>query len=390
MFDRYKGIIKLEEYIKEVYGYDYQGRKELIEQSFILYEGTGYSAAFWVKDKENNSYLFKSSKEYPESTLYGELISNKLCNILGISCAEVRVCEFDGSYGILSKKLTNDDETIINGGELIQYVLDNYWKISGDKQYDGINSFLNDKSFLELYQIPKSILSLNDEQKIKYVYNNLNNLEQLWAIIDLYVKLNGYDAKDRICIIDNLVKMFIFDVITMQCDRHIENWGIIFDSIKKIILPCPFYDNAGILGLSHKNLDEYIDLFNTEYSIYVNRHKGNDKYGFINLFYKHKLLLTLNESDIKNPKQRTRKNNMEVLSNFLKVTSSLYTELFLDYINKVNSVDMLELLKEIELDNGIVIPDKIKTYINTVWNVNLDYIKKEMKLYGLEVEKYEK
>lgn len=53
MFDKYKKLIKLEEYIKEEYGYDYCDITKLMEQKFISYEGIGYSARFWIKDKEN-------------------------------------------------------------------------------------------------------------------------------------------------------------------------------------------------------------------------------------------------------------------------------------------------------------------------------------------------
>lgn len=387
MYYKYVGIIDLVKFMKDEYGYEYINDDELIKQPFVSYEGTGASARLWFTDKNGDSYLFKYSKEYFCSNVYGELISNKLCKILDIPCGDVRACILDGEVGILSKKITKKNEKIISGGEVIQNVLDKYY-LAFHKDEKEAKTILEDQSFLELYNIPESIHKLKDTFKLNYVYNNLNNLEQLWAIIDLYVKFNGYSKERRVEIVDSLVKTFIFDVITMQSDRHIGNWGIIYNEETKDISKCALWDNSDILNLPKEDLNSYIKKFNDEYNAYLKFSEQEDSTSqFCNFLYKERLLLTVSEDDITNAKAKKRKNNMEVLSNFLTVTASPYTELLLHYVNKINKIDFDELINEVEIENNVTMPEEVKDYVIRVWQCNLNFIKQNMKRHGLEVEK---
>lgn len=385
MFEKYSGLISLEDYLKNEYGcYDFN-IKNLMTNDFISYEGNGNTAKFWIKDKNNESYLFKASDDFTPATVYGELISKKICEVLGIPSAEVRACTFKGKLGILSKKVNREDQTIINGGELIQFCLNNYGRINENNPYKEKESFLTDEAFKELYQIPSNILRIKKERdQIKYVYNNLNNLEQLWSLISLYVDEHGYDKLQRIEIVDYLVKVFLFDLIMMQADRHIENWGVIYEN--QGIHPCPLYDNASVLGLSYKDLDVRIDKFNDHYKHYKTTHDKKSAELFSNFLYKDRLLLTVSETDITNAKQRKRKNNINVLDGFLKITDKTYIDLFEEYIHKVKSIDFESLIEEIEKGCGITIPHNIKLYIIDNWYCNLEFITAKMKEFGLEVK----
>ena len=393
MFERYKGLINIENFLKEEYEINQFDESSMMKQPFISYEGSGSSAQFWIKDKEGDAYLFKSSDKYPYSTLYGELISKKIADMLGIPCADVRACSFKGKIGILSKKITKENETIINGGEVIQDVLNNYSLINEGKSYLAEESFLTDTKFKELYDIPDSLNTLSNRLKIKYIYNNLNNLDQLWSIIDLYFKHHNRSVEERISIVDYLVKVFIFDVIMMQCDRHIENWGIIHNPDMNKLSPCPLYDNAGVLGLDYTDLHARINVFNDEYKAYLNYPTDKQMENFSNYLYdkNRRLLLTVSADDIKNAKGKIRKNNIKVLSSFLKVTSSIYNTLLCDYISKISNFSISELLNQIQLENNIHIPEDISDYIVKTWTCNLQFIKNTMNSYGLKVdEKYER
>lgn len=388
MFEKYEGLIDLEEFLKKEYGYDKFDKKSMMKQPFISYEGSGSTAQFWITDKEGEQYLFKSSSDYKYATLYGELISKEVAKILGINCADVRACTFQGETGVLSKKITKQNETIINGGQVIQDVLNNYSLINEGKAYLEEESFLTDDTFKELYDIPENLKTLKESLMVKYIYNNLNNLDQLWSIIELYFKCHNRPAKERILVIDYLVKTFIFDVIMMQDDRHIENWGIIYNPDLNGLFPCPLYDNAGVLGLDHTDLNARIKRFNKEYESYINYPTEAHEENFANHLYdkNKRLLLTVSSSDIVNARRKTRKNNMKVLASFLDVTDSVYVDLLCDYVNKVANVDIIQMLKIVENENGLIIPDNVKDYITKVWSSNLKLIKKTMNSYGLEVK----
>lgn len=387
MYDKYKGIIDLVQFMKDEYGYEYINDDELIKQPFVSYEGTGATARLWFTDKKGDSYLFKYSPDFSYSTIYGELISSKLCKMLDISCSGIRACKFNGQIGILSKKITKKDEKIITGGEIIQNVLDKYYLVFHRDETIS-KPILQDELFLELYNIPECIHRVDEVHKLNYVYNNLNNLEQLWSIVALYVEFNGYSNERMQEIVDSLVRTFVFDIITMQSDRHIGNWGIIYNEQTKDIGKCPLWDNSDILNLAKEDLLSYIRKFNDEYNTYIKFSESEEvSFNFCNLLYKNRLLLTVSEQDITNAKAKKRKNNMEVLSHFLEITGSPYIEIFLDYINKAIKINFPELIEQIEKENGIIMDNEVREHIIKVWECNLNFIKQNIKRHGLEVNK---
>lgn len=115
-------MLDLEIYLKTQYNYQFVDMEDLLKQPFIEYEGIGANSLLWIKIN-GEKYLFK---EFAGYEWLGEIISEKIANHLGIPCAEYTICKLKNKYGILSKKFTKKNETIILGAQIIQEVLDKY------------------------------------------------------------------------------------------------------------------------------------------------------------------------------------------------------------------------------------------------------------------------
>lgn len=235
-------IFDLNHYFFKKYEYQYVGMDDLLKQKFIEYENTGANALFWFYIG-TDKFLYKDVSFDGEYLWLGELLSKEIADILGIPCAEYKLCKLGNKYGILSKKFTKKNETIILGVQIIQEVLDKYPWLKNE-------NLLNDNDFVQLYNVPSNIISMNNEkQQTRYLYNNLNNLEQLWSILNIYLTLHKQNSQYLEPIMNYLTQTFIFDLITLQGDRHIGNWGIIENQDSKKITTPLLFDNGDSFNL---------------------------------------------------------------------------------------------------------------------------------------------
>lgn len=225
---------------------------------------------------------------------------------------------------------------------------------------------------------------MNDEkQQTKYLYNNLNNLEQLWSILDIYLTLHQYENKYLNSIMNYLIQIFIFDLITLQGDRHIGNWGIIENQNDKTIYIPLLFDNGTSFNLWKLNSKEspfYINLKNYQ----ENPQKEKLKNQFLSILYKNKMLLTCSEDAITNAKAKKREHNVKVFEYFLKTSSQNYIELARNYIEKIKSVSINALLTKIEIEQHVIIPEHIKNYVIDVMTWNLYFLDEIMNTYTKE------
>lgn len=61
-------------------------------------------------------------------------------------------------------------------------------------------------------------------------------------------------------IMDYLVRVYFFDLITLQGDRHIWNFGVIIDK-ENHVRPAPIFDNANMCNLNRtKTVQEFMQL----------------------------------------------------------------------------------------------------------------------------------
>lgn len=369
-------IFDLNAYFLTKYGYKMDSIDDLLKQKFIEYENTGANALFWIRI-DDNKYLFKELPDEGEYLWLGELLSKEIADILNIPCAEYKLCKLGKKYGILSKKFTKKNETIILGAQIIQEVLDKYpWLTQ--------NSLLEDNEFVELYNVPSAIIHMdNEKQQTKYLYNNLNNLEQLWSILDIYLVLHKQDSKNLSFIMNYLIQMFIFDLIVLQGDRHMGNWGIIENQNSKTISIPPLFDNSTSFNLwkfKTKEQNFYTNL--KSYESHPNKEKVKNQ--FISTLYKDKMLLIGSEDAIINAKAKKRETNLKVFEYFLKNSDQIYINLAKHYIDKIKYVSINDLLTKIENEQRVTIPDNVRNYVIDVMKWNLYFLDELVLTYSKE------
>lgn len=368
MFKSFGETIILKDVFREKFNYKYSTYEDLLKQNFISFEGNGYSAKFWIRDFNGDEFLYK---ETDECHVLGELLTFKIANMLGVPCAECKACYFEDrtGLGILSKKVYEEGETLVLGAQIIQEFLNNYPRNNGN-----VLELLRNPEFRELYGIPDKLMTLDSKNLFRYVINNLNNLEELWAIFENYFD----NSKDVYLMINSLIEIFFLDVFLMQDDRHIENWGLIKSYPSGLYRPAPLLDNAAVFGIDRNG-------FERVQKIEQNKHlldKENTHKEFKKIFYSEKLLLTSSDDDIINARARKRKGNIEILRNFLKISDSRYTEIFLFFKEMLEQCDIRTLIIEIEQENGIVFSETLKEFIIFSFNQNLYYINEMLKEIG--------
>ena len=371
MFD-VKGIINIDKFFLEKYNYVYTNYEDLVKQPFIEYEGVGANAICWIKDGLDR-YLFKEIKQYPYCWL-SEVLSEKIAKILDIPCADYRYATLGNKKGILTKNFLKDDETLILGAQIIQEVLNKY-------PYLKENDIFNDKNFLNMYRVPTNILSYDNINRIKYIHNNLNNIEEVWSLLDVYLTIHDIPKDNLENIIDYLVKMYFFDLITFQKDRHITNWGIIKLENMDIVKPSVLFDHSASFGLVDKNLEQRIENFYRNLDAYLKYHSEGTKQNFISVLYKDRMLFTPSEDAIINAKYRKRQNNLETFSYFLEVSTSNSIESIKEYMEILNNLDIKDILDEIENFYNIKIDSKIYNYVADMFSYNIYFLNQKIKKY---------
>lgn len=162
--------------------------------------GSGTSNQEWIiSNKTGQIGLFKERKTEFTTDNFSEKIASQIAKIIGIECAEIDLAIRDNRIGVVSYKINSDTENIIEG---INYISKIY------PLYNRNN--LTDEASNEKYSLDMILKSINGL-----------NLES------------------------DLFKIFIFDFIIGNTDRHHSNWAILRDSENVKI--CPLYDNASSL-----------------------------------------------------------------------------------------------------------------------------------------------
>lgn len=359
-----KGIISLEEFFKEKYHYQYTSRENLASAPFIEYENFGATAVCWIKDGEDK-YLFKDVNDQ-NYTWLGELLSYEIAKVLDIPCAEYKLATLEGNLCILSKNFVKEDETLLLGAQIVQEVLNKY-------PYLKEKSIFDDQTFLEIYNVPREILTLNFENRLKYLHNNLNNLEELWSILSIYYDIHDIPKDSLKDIMDRMMKMFFFDLLTFQADRHITNWGILAEGKDKLLglKPSNLFDQAASFGFASEDLDRRIDNFYRNLESYQRVGHEKSKNQFISSLYKDRMLFTPSEDAIINAKSRRRKNNLEILDYFLFISSTDDINILLNYIEKLEQVGIQNILDSILKKYDVKIDPKIYQFVcdSSAWNL---------------------
>ena len=132
----------------------------------------------------------------------------------------------------------------------------------------------------------KGVNYISFEELLKKVYhedyNECNNLESIWNALDMYY-YNDFRSKDIKKIMEDLVKLYIFDMFIGNEDRHNDNFGIA-ESANEIKLQ-PIYDNSRMLmyspefinvtftvdnstvSLMRENMKKFLDISSAEFRL---------------------------------------------------------------------------------------------------------------------------
>lgn len=246
-------------------------------------------------------YFYKQSKK---GDFYNEIIAEKIANKLGIPCCHYIVTYSDGIANLSSEMF---DTT----------------------------------HYISLSEILESVYGNNDKQDI-FNYKSKNNLEDIWLALDAKYgfRENGQELVSKL--MKKIVKVFFFDVIIANSDRHADNIGFI-DNGKTVDL-APLFDNDYMLS-------EYA-LYDNDYSMLVDSDNYEERENYIN-------------SDIDLEPRNT-------LEYFLKISASEYQAELSGMLDVISRDSLEEIFEEIKEE--IMVPDQKKEKIIRLFETNRNVI----------------
>ena len=163
-----------------------------------------------------------------------------------------------------------------------------------------------------------------------YKYNNLRGI---WHCLEVYFK--DYPNMQEIVakLMMKIVKLFIFDLVTGQEDRHEENWGVVIYENGDVDLQ-PIFDNS-------RSLED-----DPEFVYYGLSLEGN----------------SISEND-------------KMIQEFLNVSSSEFSDILPNYLWVIGEENINKIFKLIEEQINCEIPPNIKRYYINVFSINYTFFK---------------
>ena len=370
---------------------------------------------FWFNNYE---YMYKDVYQLTYED-YAEIIAYKLAEQVGINCAKYDLAIFNGNKGVITENLIkdNENEEMISGTEIISmvyteyfiprlYIIEKYHELITQYNAKNIYEFSNLSNDKQL-ELRNKLLSLIEEvtnKKIEYSNNKINypeieeiyeyfdnisesynpdfiemkngiikanNLYDIWNVLEIYAQINNldYNIED---IMNNLINMFIFDIITSQGDRHADNWSIIKNNKDNSIRLCPLYDNSGICDLNRekgmKSILEYIQSLNNP-TLHEKKKQKIQKL----------LETTINHSNsgLKVDKTDVNKKNKNriMMEKFIDYSSQEFIERIIYMTKKLDKETLDFIFLEIEKEIQAKIPEEVKIVVKTVINTNIEMIR---------------
>ena len=232
---------------------------------------------FIYLDSEKYFFKFTSIKG-----LFNELIGNVIASSFGINHVNYQNVEYNGFLGVISLDFINENEYVSANSILRRFDLENY-----------------------------------------------NNLDIFTSCVkDMY----------NVDLTDDVVKLFLFDILIANSDRHSENYGVLVsgDDVKL----SPVFDNAEMLSESA--------IYEWYYSLGLNKE---------DCFY--------NNDKIES----------HILYRFLQMYTQ-YEEFFLSKVDIINNNNILKILERVEDESKLIIPSDIRKKIITDFEDNNRIINK--------------
>lgn len=160
-----------------------------------------------------------AEKWYPHESVI-EFMINRIGEVLGIHMNEIRLVFANGQIRFLSKFFRRRDEVLIHGAEICG-------------QY------------------------LEDEKFAVEIAEDRNTARELFTFEFIEEAMKSVFPLNYQILLDNLVKMLVFDAITGNNDRHFYNWGVLDSPFMVSKMPkfAPVYDSARGLLWNWKDED---------------------------------------------------------------------------------------------------------------------------------------
>lgn len=395
----------------------------------------GAREKFWCESVDGD-FLYKKIVQVSYED-YAEIIASEIANMIGLPCAEYDFAISDGKYGVISFDFVGENEELISGKEILEQVnqlhilpirnlcnkyvtfinkinLENDNKISKkdtlvnlieiynesilrSKSLDNYLNLLNlnNISETEIDFLIKKINEYFEELCILYEYDFeewnrkkqvyvSNNLMDIWNLLDIYCKTNGYHIEKNENVMLDLVKMLLYDIILNQGDRHISNWSILRNTLTNEIRLAPIYDNSKICKL----YEEQTIIKQKASAIFsFNNKQMNDKKreaarvsinSQLNGQVESKLMVDFDDNLQKN-------NRFEMLKKLFELSSEEVSDFARHMLNKLTFENIIELFESIEKKYCIKIPNEVKEVTLKVIDLNVNQINT---ILGLEEKDY--
>lgn len=317
---RINGYLNLDNYFSNKLGKRYVTDKELIDYGLIEFD---YSDRFWILSEDGSKIALFKEQINSEDESYLELFAEEVAKIMGLKTAHYDLAMFRGKKGVISYNFINKNDSYYSGYDIISRFVE--------------ENLEDDIELSDLYGV-------DSEEDPIYASENLNNIEDIWAILEIIYKDNPDKEKIVFQIIDGLVDKLIFDIILGNLDDHSENWGILNDNL------APVFDNGKILNI-HTNL-------------FLKDYFENTSLENVDLRF------TVDNSNYKKA--------LESLKYFLDISSSEYEERIINKIDILRqNIDSIPSI--IEKRTSQIIPDYLKQYFIITMFVNIDKISNAVK-----------
>lgn len=234
-------------------------------------------------------YYYKKAKNLEK--IYNEIIAEKLAKKLNIPCCHYIMSFHNNDVGISSEMF--------------------------DKE-----NYVSMEDFLE---------SVYGKRKI----DSSNNLEAIWFALE-----SRFDEETVKRVMDDIVKMFMFDILIGNIDRHTKNYGLIIKDGRVEL--SKIFDNEEMLS------DD--SIYDGDYSILV----GPEDYISIENFYQ---------------------DPVNIFHKFFNVSASDYKDRFLQMLPVISEESLEDIFKEMESEGIKIIPE-IKQKILDKFSINRNLINK--------------
>ena len=347
-------VFEMDKYIKEKYNYNFIGYNEdFYNNYFIERESEGINTLFWLIDNDKK-FLFKRVNAF-DLNKWGDLIVMELAKEVGIDCAIYRPAVFNGETGFITESFLKNNEKLINAKELMDLEIKNNFS---DKITNKI----------------KKLCSQSNSRWRPDIYMSLNNYVDMIEIIDTNIFLSDLE-KERIKI--SLKKLLCFDLITLQSDRHPENYGIIKKDNGYEF--SPLYDNDASFCLGSKNILKKIEKY-----IYDVPRAKNYREDILEMYHNFNSAFSYRDNDYLTGKYGENKIviNKKIRASVDDIISLGDYEvkfILIQMCNKLSVDNLNRIINDLENKYKCKMDDNLRYYITNIYKNNLIYIKNKIK-----------